>query len=223
MILNLNLSDMDGVEFIKTAKYDSEIEFPNVIIYSNRELSEHEQVELAKYSGSIIIKSAKSHERILDEVHLFANQVSSELSQSATAEVSEVEVTPDILEESELEGKVILIVDDDMRNTFALAKVLRKNKLEVKLASSGAQSLTMLAENNEIELVVMDIMMPEMDGYETIRHIRENKKLEKLPVIAVTANAMPGDKEKCFEAGANDYLPKPVDVAQLLTMMKLWL
>ncbi|TQV84374.1 hybrid sensor histidine kinase/response regulator [Aliikangiella coralliicola] len=221
MILDLNLPDISGFELLEKTSQEK-IELPTVFIYTGKDISDTELERLEPFTGNIITKSIRSPERLLDEVHLFANQLSSQTEGDSLVERNDEKIQLDVTD-NDFEGRTILLVDDDMRNTFALAKVLRKNKLTVRLASSGQQCIDLLNEQNDIELILMDIMMPEMDGYETMRRIRKQAEYKELAMIAVTANAMPGDKEKCIQAGANDYLTKPVDIDQLLTMIKLWL
>ena len=176
-----------------------------MFIYSGRDLSEEDLSRLSPFTGKVIVKSARSPERLLDEIHLFANQIANIPNKKDGVAVNHTDtLTPagsEQVSNIDFLDRNILLVDDDMRNTFALAKVLRKEKLKVKIASSGQQCLDMLIDNPNIELVLMDIMMPGMDGYQTIEKIRAQPKFKELAIIAVTANAMPGDKEKCLSAG----------------------
>jgi len=229
IILDLDLPEVSGFEFLELASSIPKLTLPTVFIYSGRDMSEDDLLRLAPFTGNVIVKSARSPERLLDEIHLFANQVANipTIGPGILSANDQLSATTDTSSGNQpnvdFVNRTILLVDDDMRNTFALAKVLRKEKLKVIIASSGQQCLDMLEEHSDIELILMDIMMPTMDGYEAMNKIREQKAFKDITIIAVTANAMQGDKEKCLAAGANDYMPKPVDVGQLLTMMKLWL
>jgi CheY-like chemotaxis protein len=186
---------------------------PPVVVHSGRDLSREESLRLRQYTDSIVIKGARSPERLLDEVTLFLHSIRRQTA-AATSPPRSVDPT--------LANRTVLIVDDDMRNIFALSKALRARGLKVLMAQDGQKALKQLADNSEIDIVLMDIMMPGMDGYETTREIRKHPQLRKLPVLALTAKAMQGDREKCLEAGANDYLSKPIDVDKLLSMMRVW-
>ncbi|WP_299976250.1 response regulator [uncultured Pseudoteredinibacter sp.] len=246
VILDLGLPDTNGFELLQQLDDDDKADLPPVIIYTGRDLSLEEQDKLGRFTQQIVIKSDDSAERMLEEIHTFASLVcrSNEIEKEQqagpaesvgeeslnTKELSEQQLVanakPAVLnndEDIDLDGRTILLVDDDMRNTFALAKVLRKRNMVVHLAPGGAEAIKLLQEEQDIELVLMDIMMPQMDGYETMRRIREIENLQSIPILALTANAMKGDKEKCLEAGANDYLPKPIDVDRLLVLMQMWL
>ncbi|MCL7714769.1 response regulator [Stenotrophomonas sp. CPCC 101365] len=209
IVLDLNLGGISGIEFLEKAA--NLVAVPPVVIYSAQELSREDSLQLRQYTDSIVIKGKRSPERLLDEVSLFLHSIG---SRGAGA-------TP--TDDTQLAGRTLLLVDDDMRNLFALSKSLRARGMTVVLAQDGYKALQQLQENAGIELVLMDIMMPGMDGYETIREIRKQPRWGSLPIIAVTAKAMHGDRDKCLDAGANDYLAKPVDLDRLLSMMRVWL
>ncbi|WPU55967.1 response regulator [Stenotrophomonas acidaminiphila] len=209
IVLDLNLGGISGIEFLEKAA--NLVAVPPVVIYSAQELSREESLKLRQYTDSIVIKGTRSTERLLDEVSLFLHSIG---SRGASATPSD---------DTQLAGRKLLLVDDDMRNLFALSKSLRARGMNVVLAQDGYKALQQLRENNDIELVLMDIMMPGMDGYETTREIRRQPQWADLPIIAVTAKAMHGDRDKCLEAGANDYLTKPVDLDKLLSMIRVWL
>ncbi|MBL4711785.1 MAG: response regulator [Gammaproteobacteria bacterium] len=216
IIIDLGLPDMSGIELLEQASKLPGVILPPVIVYTGRLLSDEEQIRLEPFIESVVIKSVRSHERLLEEINMFAGHMARNCEQADDVAFEKNSKTIN------LEGTSILLVDDDMRNTFALAKVLRKRGLHVHLAPSGKEALKQLDEVENIDVVLMDIMMPDMDGYETMRHIRKQDKFKKLPVIALTANAMKGDKDKCIAAGANDYLSKPVDVNNLMDVMRMW-
>ncbi|MDO9452684.1 MAG: response regulator, partial [Stagnimonas sp.] len=209
VILDLGMPEMNGFEFLERAATLPAV--PPVVVYSGRDLSPEETLKLRQYTDSIVIKGARSPERLLDEVSLFLHSI----REAPAAPLREVDTT--------LSGRIVLVVDDDMRNIFALSKALRAKGLTVVMAQDGYKALKQLEDNRSIELVLMDIMMPGMDGYQTIGEIRKNPAHAKLPIIAVTAKAMRGDREKCIEAGANDYLSKPIDLDQLFSMLRVWL
>ncbi len=219
IILDLNLPDMNGFEWLEKAERESGSKaLPPIIVYTARELSEDENRQLNNYTGSIIIKGAQSPERLLDEVTLFLHSVESTLSQDQR-DIIRMQHDPDKV----LQGKTVLLTDDDLRNTFALSKLLKKHGMKVVIADNGQMALDKLAEDQSIDLVIMDIMMPIMDGYQAMKAIRAQKEHQSLPIIALTARAMPEEQEKCMAAGANDYLTKPVDVERLLTLLRVWL
>jgi CheY-like chemotaxis protein/CHASE3 domain sensor protein len=209
IVLDLGLPGMSGQEFLEAASRRGTL--PPVVIHSGRELSREESLSLRQYTDAIVIKGARSPERLLDEVSLFLHS----LKPAAAPPVREVDAS--------LNGRTVLIVDDDMRNIFALSKALRARGLKVLMAQDGHKALRQIDDNPRIDLVLMDIMMPGMDGYETTREIRMRPALRALPIIALTAKAMRGDREKCLEAGASDYLSKPIDVDKLLSMMRVWM
>ncbi len=218
MILDLNLPDMSGFELLSQMDQDESIAKCPVIVYTGKELTQEENLELIRYADSVIVKGVKSPERLLDETALFLHQVVADMSQEKQRTIKQLHAR-----EAALAGKEILIVDDDARNAFALSKLLADKGIQVTIARNGRKALELLDETPEINLVLMDIMMPEMDGYETIAHIRRQPRFRDLPILALTAKAMKGDAEKCLAAGANDYLPKPVDVDRLFSMLRVWL
>lgn len=219
MILDLKLPDMSGFELLEKLKKDNKITSrPPVIVYTGKDLSVKEEDQLRKYSESIIIKSAKSPERLLDETTLFLHRVEEDLPEEKREMLQLIHNKEVIFEE-----KNILVVDDDMRNVFALTSILEDKGMNVHVGKNGKEALEQLNEKTAIDLVLMDIMMPEMDGYEAMTAIRKKSQFKKLPIIALTAQTMKGDKEKCIQAGANDYISKPVDTDKLLSLMRVWL
>lgn len=214
VVLDLSLPDISGFELIEQiAERDNA---PPVVVYSARELSEEETRSLRAHTDSIVIKGARAQERLLDEVSLFFHQLSDRSATARKARPAEPAFSQEL---PKLTGHTALLVDDDMRNTFALSRVLRERGLKVLMASDGFKALDQLQANEQVSIVLMDIMMPGMDGYEAIRRIRAQAQYRDLPIVALTAKAMPGDREKCLEAGATEYLPKPVDTAALLDLM----
>ncbi len=209
IVLDLGLPGMSGFEFLEHLA-ESGRQVP-VVVYSGRDLTAEESLKLRAFTDSIVVKGALSPERLLDEVSLFLHSVRQETKTTP--------VDPD----GDLKGRSLLLVDDDMRNIYALAKVLRGKGIEVLLAQDGAKAVAQVNEVPSIEIVLMDIMMPVMDGYEAMVEIRKNPAHAKLPIIALTAKAMKDDREKCLAAGASDYLAKPIDVPKLLSMIRAWL
>ena len=216
VVLDLSLPDISGFELLEQIAQRDEA--PPVVVYSARELSEEETRRLRVHTDSIVIKGSRAQERLLDEVSLFFHQLGERASATAPSVAEggageQASVAPNLV------GQTALLVDDDMRNTFALSRALREKGLKVLMASDGFKALDQLAANPQISIVLMDIMMPGMDGYETIRRIRTQPEYESLPIIALTAKAMPGDRERCIEAGATEYQAKPLDIQALLTLM----
>jgi CheY-like chemotaxis protein/signal transduction histidine kinase len=219
IILDLQLPDMTGFTWLERMEETAgKKPTPPVIIYTARDLTEEEDRRLAQYTRSIIVKGARSPERLLDEVTLFLHSVESTLSREQQ-EIIRMQHNPDKV----LQGRTLLLVDDDLRNTFALSKLLKQHDMRIVIADNGQMALDKLQENPSIELILMDIMMPVMDGYQTMRAIRAKPSLEDIPIIALTARAMPEEQEKCMAAGANDYLTKPVDSERLLTLLRVML
>ncbi len=218
MILDLGLEDMTGFELLdKFEKANIGDKLP-IVIYTGRELTRQENDKLKKYSQSIILKGARSFERLLAETTLFLHQVESKLPAEQKKMLEKVHRSGDVLE-----GKTILVVDDDMRNVFAISSLLESYNIKVVIGKNGREGIEKLNNTSKVDLILMDIMMPEMDGYEAMRLIRKDKKYEKLPIIALTAKAMKEDREKCIEAGANEYLSKPVEKDKLLSLLRVWL
>lgn len=218
MVLDLGLPDMSGFKLLELLEKDPSVEVPPVIVYTGRELTKEEDMALRHYAGSIIIKGVKSAERLLDETALFLHRVVGNMPESKKQMIVSLHE-----QDSMFEGKKILMVDDDMRNVFALSKILKEKGMQVHIAGDGRTALDILAKEPDVDLVLMDIMMPVMDGYETTRRIREMEGFSSLPIIALTAKAMTEDREKCIAAGASDYLAKPVEVDRLLSMMRVWM
>jgi CheY-like chemotaxis protein/putative methionine-R-sulfoxide reductase with GAF domain len=218
MVLDLGLSDMSGFDLLEHIEKQDEKRRLPVIIHSGRSLSHEEELKLRHYTENIIIKGAKSPERLLNEVTLFLHQVESSLNPD-----KQRMLRASLDKETMLEGKKILLVDDDMRNIFSLTSILTEKHMVVVEAENGREALARLEDHPDVDLVLMDIMMPELDGYQTIRTIRGDPRFNRLSIIAMTAKALKGDQEKCLEAGASDYIPKPIDVDKLLSLMRVWL
>jgi tubulin-specific chaperone A len=218
MILDLGLEDMNGFELLGMISRDENMREVPIIIYTGKDLSDEEEAELRKYAESIIVKGVRSPERLLDETTLFLHRVEKDLPPDKQ---KMLRMARD--KDAVFKDKTILVVDDDMRNVFALSSVLEYAGLNVIVGRNGREGISKLEDNPHTNLVLMDIMMPEMDGYEAMREIRKRGKFSKLPIIALTAKAMKGDRAKCIEAGANDYLSKPIDTDKLLSLLRVWL
>ena len=221
IVMDVELPDSTGLEFLQKLEKTMPENMPSIVIHTGRKLSSEEHRELQKYTRAMVLKGDMASERVLDEVSLFIHSIDSR--ETRKQKPQEAASGPDGMEGHKIEGHKILLVDDDLRNTFALSKRLQSLGLEVVIADNGANAIARLEEEDGIELVLMDIMMPVMDGYEATRNIRQMDSFKDLPVIALTAKAMSDDKAKCIEAGANDYLTKPVDLDQLVTMIKVWI
>jgi CheY-like chemotaxis protein/signal transduction histidine kinase/DNA-binding LacI/PurR family transcriptional regulator len=217
MILDLSLPDISGFELLNRLDGDEALPKCPVIIYTGKELSPEENQELLKYADSVIVKGVKSPERLLDETTLFLHRVVADLPADQQQTIRKLHNR-----EAVLQGKQILIVDDDARNAFALSRLLSERGVKMHIAPSATKALEKL-EHLEVSLILTDIMMPGMDGYEFIKALRQQPSFQKLPIIALTAKAMKGDREKCIEAGANDYLSKPIDPERLFSMLRVWL
>jgi CheY-like chemotaxis protein len=223
MVLDLSLPDASGYSLLETLSRENAYSFPPVIVYTGRELSPDDEQRLRRYSKSIIIKGAKSPERLLDEVTLFLHQVVSELPDEQQKMIRQARNRDAILE-----GRRILVVEDDIRNVYALTNILEPRGAVVEIARNGREALDLLEKSADnaalaIDLVLMDVMMPIMDGLTATREIRKNPDWKKLPIITLTAKAMPDDQQRCIEAGANDYMAKPLDVEKLLSLVRVWM
>ncbi|WP_219115699.1 response regulator [Janthinobacterium sp. UMAB-56] len=218
MIIDLKLPDIQGNELLERMEHEELCSFPPVIVYTGRNLSREEETDLMKYSRSIIIKGARSPERLLDEVTLFLHKVESELSSERQGMLQQVRSR-----ERVFEGRKILLVDDDVRNIFALTNALEQKGVVVEIGRNGFEAISKLNSVDDIDLVLMDVMMPGMDGLEATRLIRADGRYNKLPIIAITAKAMKNDQEECLQAGASDYLAKPIDLDRLYSLLRVWM
>jgi HAMP domain-containing protein/CheY-like chemotaxis protein/signal transduction histidine kinase len=218
IVLDLKLPDMGGFALLETLKEDEQNSSIPVIVYTGKELTRREETKLKKFAESIVVKDASSPERLLDETSLFLHRVERKLPKEKRRMLEQLHSGDEVLKQ-----RKILIVDDDVRNVFALTSVLESNGMEVLYAENGEDGIELLRSHPEIDLVLMDIMMPGMDGYETMRAIRSDEAFNQLPIISLTAKAMKGDREKSIASGASDYITKPVDTDQLLSLMRVWL
>lgn len=217
LILDLGLTDTTGFELLGKIKSNVENQNLKVFIYTGRDLSSKEELYLNKYAHAIIIKDEYSPQRLLDELELYLNSSADKMEVFDQTKVDKIESFPC------LEGKKILLVDDDVRNVYALSSLLEQHGMKITFAENGREGLELLEKDSDFDLVLMDIMMPEMDGYEAIQRLRAIPKFKNLPVIALTAKAMKEDREKCMDVGASDYIVKPVDSDQLISLMRVWL
>jgi CheY-like chemotaxis protein/signal transduction histidine kinase/HAMP domain-containing protein len=218
MVLDLGLPGMNGFELIERVKSEvGSVDLP-IIVYTGKELTKAEETELKRVAETVIIKDVKSMERLLDETALFLHRVEANLPEPKRRMLEQLHQT-----DSVIAGKKVLIVDDDIRNIFAITSALERHKMNAVYAENGRDAIEMLGNTPDVDVVLMDVMMPEMDGYEAMSAIRGNPKFKSLPIIALTAKAMKGDREKCIEAGASDYITKPIDIAQLLSLLRVWL
>ncbi len=218
MVLDLSLPDRSGLELLDEMSKTERYAFPPVIVYTGRSLSRPEEQELRKLSNSIIIKGARSPERLLDEVTLFLHQVESELPPDRQRMLKDARHR-----EAVFEGKRVLVVEDDVRNIFALSSVLEPRGAKVEIARNGKEAVAHLEKSPGVDLILMDVMMPEMDGLEATRLIRQRPDSATVPIIALTAKAMLDDRDQCLAAGANDYIAKPLDVDKLLSLARVWM
>jgi CheY-like chemotaxis protein len=218
MVLDLRLPDMSGFDVLERLKdMPSSGDLP-VVVFTGKELTTEEDLQLHALARSVVVKGVESPERLLDETALFLHRVIADLPENKQEMLHRLHSSDEALA-----GKKVLLVDDDVRNIFALSSVLERRGMSVLTAGTGREAISILEATKDIAIVLMDIMMPEMDGYETMQVIRQNPSSRRLPIIALTAKAMKGDREKCLEAGASEYLAKPVNTDQLLSVLRMWL
>jgi CheY-like chemotaxis protein len=218
IVLDLRLPDMSGFEVLEELRGDARLSDVPVVVFTGRELSAEEDAELHTMARSIVVKGVESPERLLDETALFLHRVVTELPPEKQRMLERLNSS-----DEDLVGRTALLIDDDARNIFALSSVLERRGMRVLTATTGREAIALVDSTPDLAIVLMDIMMPEMDGYQTMRAIRQKPDFRRLPIIALTAKAMKGDREKCMEAGASDYLAKPVNTEQLLSALRMWL
>ena len=218
LVLDLRLPDISGFEVLERLSEDGSTGDLPIVVFTGKELSPEEDARLHTLARSIVVKGVESPERLLDETALFLHRVVADLPPEKQHMIERLHRS-----DEDLVGKPVLVVDDDVRNIFGLSSVLERRGMNVLSATTGREALAILESTEDVAIVLMDIMMPEMDGYQTIQFIRQNPKYRRLPIIALTAKAMKGDREKCLEAGASEYLAKPVNIEQLLSALRTWL
>ena len=218
IIIDLGLPDMSGFELMEKIKESEQLNKIPIIVYTGRDMNKDEARQLEKLANTVVLKTSNSKERLLDETALFLHRVESKLPKEKQQIIRKLHRTEEILK-----NKKVLIVDDDMRNIYSLTNVLEEEGMKCAVAENGKVAIDMLKQQQDIDIVLMDIMMPEMDGYEATMNIRKMNAYIKLPIIALTAKAMKGDREKCLEAGMSDYVAKPVNIEQLMSLMRVWL
>jgi CheY-like chemotaxis protein len=218
IVLDLRLPDMSGFDLLAQLRDDAGLADIPVIVFTGRELSPEEDAQLHTMARSVVVKGVESPERLLDETALFLHRVVADLPEDKQRMIERLHSS-----DEDLVGKTVLLVDDDARNIFALSSVLERRGMQVLTATTGNEAITFVESTPDLAIVLMDIMMPEMDGYQTMQVIRANPGFRRLPIIALTAKAMKGDREKCLDAGASDYLAKPVNTEQLLSALRMWL
>jgi len=218
VIVDLGLPDMTGFDLLEKIKTDEALNKVPIIIYTGKDLSKEENTLLMKFANTVVLKTVDSQERLLDETMLFLHRVESKLPKEKQNIIRKLHKSDEVLK-----NKTILVVDDDIRNIYSLTNALEEEGMHCLTAENGKAAVKMLKENSTIEMILMDVMMPEMDGYEATKEIRSISKFNKLPIVALTAKAMKGDREKCLNAGMSDYIAKPVNIEQLLSLMRVWL
>jgi hypothetical protein len=218
VVLDLRLPDMTGFDVLEHLRDDEALADTPVVVFTGRELSAEEDAKLRTMARSVVVKGVESPERLLDETSLFLHRVVADLPPQKQAMLDRLHAS-----DEDLAGRTVLLVDDDARNIFALSSILERRGMKVLTATNGAEAVSAVESDPDVAIVLMDIMMPGMDGYETIEAIRLNPAFRRLPIVALTAKAMKGDREKCLQAGASDYLAKPVNTEQLLSVLRMWL
>jgi CheY-like chemotaxis protein len=217
-VVDLRLPDMTGFELLDKLRSEPELQDIPIVVFTGKELSEEEETKLHAVAKSIVLKDVQSPERLLDETALFLHRVMADLPEAKRKMIERLHDSAEALR-----GRKVLVVDDDARNIFALTTVLENQEMNVLSATNGRQAIEIIENTPELSVVLMDIMMPEMDGYETMREIRKDTRFRTLPILALTAKAMKGDREKCLKAGASDYIAKPVNTEQLISLLRVWL
>jgi len=217
-VVDLRLPDMSGFELLETLQGEPALRDIPIVVFTGKELTAAEEARLRVVAKSVVLKDVQSPERLLDETSLFLHRVIAELPEGKRKMIERLHGSTEALR-----GRKVLVVDDDARNIFALTTILEHQEMEVLSATNGRQAIDTIKTTPDLSVVLMDIMMPEMDGYETMREIRKHPRFATLPILALTAKAMKGDREKCLEAGASDYIAKPVNTDQLLSLLRVWL
>jgi CheY-like chemotaxis protein len=217
-VVDLRLPDMSGFELLERIQADPALREIPVVVFTGRELSGGEEARVKLVAKSIVLKDVQSPERLFDETALFLHRVVADLPETKRHMLERLHGSNDVLK-----NRKVLVVDDDARNIFALTTVLENQEMDVVRATNGRQAIELIQSSPDLSVVLMDIMMPEMDGYETMREIRKDSTFRTLPILALTAKAMKGDREKCLKAGASDYIAKPVNTDQLLSLLRVWL
>ena len=218
VVLDLRLPDMTGFELLEKVHAEPALTDVPVVVFTGKELNDEEQMRLKAMAKSIVLKDVQSPERLLDETALFLHRVVTDLPDEKQKMLERLHGSNEILR-----GRKVLVVDDDVRNIFALTSLLENQEMDVVSATNGRNAIDLIQNTPDVSIVLMDIMMPEMDGYETMREIRKAQEFRTIPILALTAKAMKGDREKCLNAGASDYIAKPVNTDQLLSLMRVWL
>jgi CheY-like chemotaxis protein len=218
VILDLKLPDISGFDLLSEVQRDERLRDIPIVVFTGRDLSAEEEGELRQRAKSIVLKGVQSPERLLDETALFLHRVIADLPEAKQRMIEKLHES-----DEPLRDRKVIVVDDDVRNIFALNSLLERHGMNVITATNGHDAIKLLDEHSDVALILTDVMMPEMDGYEVMRRIREIPSFRMLPIIALTAKAMKGDREKCLQAGASDYVAKPVNTEQLLSLVRMWL